>query len=160
MHIQTHVMSGWCVADLLNLSPRERALAMVAASSADLDGLGLSVSIDYYARYHPVLAHNFLSGLFLTIALTSFSTHRLKASVVYFALFHLQLVLDYFVSGPGWSISYFWPLSSKGVSLRVCLATRIMVELPRRVRLRRLGNRHRNSSPPHAIRDHHALLRC
>lgn len=40
MHIQTHIVSGWCAANLLDLTPRERALAMVAASAADLDGLG------------------------------------------------------------------------------------------------------------------------
>jgi inner membrane protein len=102
-------MSGWCVADLLELTPRERALAMVAASAADLDGLGLLVSIDYYVEYHHVLAHNLLFGVLLAGGLAAFSTHRRKAFGLYFILFHLHLLLDYFGSGPGWPICYFWP---------------------------------------------------
>lgn len=106
-------MSGWCVADLVALTPRERVFAMIAASAADLDGLGLFVSVDYYVKYHHLLAHNFLFGLILTGVLTVFSTHRLKAGVLYLALFHLHLVLDYFGSGPGWGIAYFWPFASR-----------------------------------------------
>ena len=113
MHIQTHVISGWCIADLFNLTPRERALAMVAAAAADLDGLGLLVSVDYYAQYHHILAHNLLFGLVLAAVLTAFSTHRPKAFGLYLALFHLHLVMDYFGSGPGWGIPYFWPFATR-----------------------------------------------
>ncbi len=111
MHIQTHILSGWCVANHLNLTPRERALVMAAASFADLDGLGLFVSIDYYVAYHHVLAHNLLFGALLTGVLTLFSTHRLKAAALYFALFHLHLVMDYYGSGSGWGIHYLWPFT-------------------------------------------------
>ncbi len=111
MHIQTHIMSGWCVADTLELTPRERFLAMVASSAADLDGLGLLVGRDYYERYHHVIGHNLLVGVALTGILTAFSTHRLRAGLLYLGLFHLHLVLDYFGSGPGWTISYLWPFS-------------------------------------------------
>ena len=42
MHLPTHVLSGWAVATLVpGLTPRERALAMVAATAPDLDGLAL-----------------------------------------------------------------------------------------------------------------------
>ena len=109
MHIQTHVLSGWCVANLLDLAPRERALAMVAATAADLDGLGLLVSLEAYGEYHHVLAHNILFGLFLSALLTVFSPHRVKAFLLYLALFHLHLVLDLFGSGPGWGVCYLWP---------------------------------------------------
>ena len=39
MHVQTHILSGWCVGNLAPLSPRERLICMTAASIADLDGL-------------------------------------------------------------------------------------------------------------------------
>ena len=111
MQIQTHAMSGWCAADLFDLTPRERVFAMIAASVADLDGLGILVSSDAYVAYHHVLGHNFLFGGISATVLTAFSTHRLKAFWLYLALFHLHLILDYFGSGPGWGIYYLWPFS-------------------------------------------------
>jgi hypothetical protein len=105
-------MSGWCAADLLDLTPRERFFAMLAAAAADLDGLGLVVSVDYYVRYHHLLGHNLLFGVVASVILTAFSTHRFKAFVLYLALFHLHLVLDLLGSGPDWGIHYLWPFSS------------------------------------------------
>jgi hypothetical protein len=32
-------------------------------------------------------------------------------ALLYVALFHLHLVLDYYGSGPGWPIVYYWPFS-------------------------------------------------
>jgi inner membrane protein len=113
MHIQTHILSGWCVANLVPLTPRERCLAMVAAAAADLDGLGLVVSHDWYLDHHHVLGHNLAFGLVLSGVLTAFSTHRGRAAVLYLGLFHLHLVMDYFGSGFGWGIAYFWPWSKR-----------------------------------------------
>lgn len=111
MHVQTHIMSGWCVADLFQLTPRERCFAMIAAAAADLDGLGLIAGMDYYVRYHHVLGHNLCFGVALALILVAFATHRLKVFWLSLALFHLHLVLDYFGSGPGWGIRYWWPFS-------------------------------------------------
>lgn len=115
MHIQTHILSGWCVADCFDLTPRERFLAMVAASSADVDGLGILVSIECYAEYHHVLAHNALFGGLLATVLAVFSMHRIKAFWLFLALFHLHLILDYYGSGLGWGIRYLWPFSNHEV---------------------------------------------
>lgn len=111
MHIQTHLMFGWCAADLFDLTPRERLLCVVAAAAADLDGLGIVASWDRYTEWHHVLGHNALVGLLLSATLAMLSTHRLKGFCLYLALFHLHLVLDYYGSGPGWGISYLWPFS-------------------------------------------------
>lgn len=111
MHVQTHIMSGWCIADLLELTARERLFAMIAASTADVDGLGMLVSIDYYVRYHHVLAHNLPFGVLLALILTIFSQHRWKALWLYLGLFHLHLIMDYFGSGPAWGFLYLWPFS-------------------------------------------------
>lgn len=88
---------------------------MVAASAADLDGLGIVVSIECYAGYHHVLAHNVFFGGLLATVLAAFSTHRLKAFVLFLTLFHLHLVLDYYGSGLGWGIHYLWPLSQNQI---------------------------------------------
>ncbi|HSU65852.1 MAG TPA: hypothetical protein VLJ39_03175 [Tepidisphaeraceae bacterium] len=39
MHIPTHIMSGWCMANLVRLTARERLFTMIAATAADLDGV-------------------------------------------------------------------------------------------------------------------------
>jgi hypothetical protein len=111
MHIQTHILSGWCVADCFDLTPRERFFATVAASAADLDGLGILVSVECYAEYHHVLAHNALFGFVLASLLAVCSSHRLKAFGLFLALFHLHLIMDYYGSGLGWGIAYLWPFS-------------------------------------------------
>lgn len=111
MHVQTHIMSGWCIADLFDLTPRERLFAMIAASAADADGLGLLVSIDYYVQYHHVLAHNLPFAVVLAILLAFFSKHRWKAFWLYLGLCHLHLMMDYFGSGPAWGFLYLWPFS-------------------------------------------------
>jgi len=118
MHIQTHIMSGWCIGNLFDLSPRERFCCMVAASVHDLDGLGVIVSEDVYWDYHHLLGHNFAFGLILCAVLVCFSRHQVKALVLYLALFHLHLVMDYFGSGPGWSLGYAWPFSDEGLMSR------------------------------------------
>jgi hypothetical protein len=41
MHIQTHILSGWCVANTLPCTARQRSLAMIAASAADIDGISI-----------------------------------------------------------------------------------------------------------------------
>jgi hypothetical protein len=113
MHIQTHILSGWCVANLIpGLTPRERCLAMVAASIADLDGLGIVFGEKYYQEYHHVLGHNLLYAVVVSLVLAAFSRgwwRRGVAFVLYLGLGHLHLVMDYFGSGPGWPICYWWP---------------------------------------------------
>lgn len=86
---------------------------MVEAAAADLDGLGIVVSVDWYAEYHHVLAHNALFGFLLALLLAAFSFHRLKAFGLFLALFHLHLIMDYFGSGLGWGIHYLWPFSDQ-----------------------------------------------
>jgi hypothetical protein len=113
MQIHTHLLSGWCIADLFSLTPRERFLAMAAAGAADLDGLGIIFGIQSYVDFHHVIGHNIFFGALLGGMLCVFSAHRLKALLLYFALFHLHLLMDYFGSGPGWGIYYWWPLSRR-----------------------------------------------
>jgi len=110
MHIPTHILSGWCLANCFTLTARERFLAMAAASLADLDGISRIFGEETYWDYHHVVGHGLLFAAVMTIIFTAFSTHRLKAALLYFALTHVHLVLDYFGSGPNWPIHYLWPL--------------------------------------------------
>ncbi|HEV2292358.1 MAG TPA: hypothetical protein VGR35_00795 [Tepidisphaeraceae bacterium] len=111
MHIQTHILSGWCVGNLLPLTARERLFCMIAAAAQDVDGLGILVSQELYWDYHHKLGHCAAFGVLTSAALAAFSTHWLLAFFTYLALFHLHLVLDYLGSGPGWPLYYCWPTS-------------------------------------------------
>ena len=41
MHVQTHLLSGWCLGNAFGLQKRGRTLAIAAAGLPDLDGLGI-----------------------------------------------------------------------------------------------------------------------
>ena len=113
MHIPTHILSGWCVGNLVpRMTARERLFCMIAATAADLDGVGIVISQDAYWDYHHKLGHNVFAALLFAGVLTIFSTTRKPlAFVSYLALAHLHLVLDYFGSGQGWAIDYLWPVA-------------------------------------------------
>lgn len=104
-------MSGWCLGNLINLSKRERFFCILAGSLHDLDGVSILAGEESYWDYHHVVGHNFLFGLVLSGILAAFSKSRVKAFFAYITLFHIHLVMDYYGSGPGWGLSYFWPFS-------------------------------------------------
>src|SRR5947208_2523781 len=108
MHLQTHLLAGWCLANVFPMSPRQRCLAMVAAASADLDGIGIIFGQESYWDYHHKLGHNAAFGLLVCVLLTKVARGRTLVFSVYLALFHLHLLMDFFGSGPGWPIAYLW----------------------------------------------------
>lgn len=123
MHTQTHILSGWCAANLLRLTGRQRLFCMLAAVLADLDGLSHLYGEMAFAEYHHKLGHNVLFGAVLAGALTAFSnSHRVKSFFVYLSLFHLHLVMDYFGSGRAWTIYYLWPFSNLELRFRYAWA--------------------------------------
>lgn len=111
MHIQTHLMAGWCWGNCFNLNPRQRLITMLAATAADLDGLGMLVSTELYWDWHHKLMHNIFAGIALAVIGSAFAGKKLKMFVVLFAIFHLHLIMDLFGSGEGWGFYYFWPIS-------------------------------------------------
>jgi hypothetical protein len=112
MHLQTHLLSGWCLGNLIpQFTPRERLFCMLAATACDIDGLSLLAGQDAWWDYHHTLGHNLPFAVLLSLALAAFSARRLLAFAIYLALFHLHLLLDSYGSGPGWGIPYFWPFS-------------------------------------------------
>jgi inner membrane protein len=114
VHVQTHILSGWCAGCLVGrLTARERLFCMLAASLADLDGLSILAGQEAYWDFHHKLGHNLGVGVHLCAALAASSTHRPLGFATYLLLFHLHLVLDYFGSGPGWGIPYLWPFDGR-----------------------------------------------
>ena len=115
MHTSTHLLSGWCVGNIFNLTARERLFCMIAATAQDLDGIGIILSPiygnKYYWEWHHVLFHNLLTAILLTFILVIWSKHRIKAALLYFGLFHLHLLMDYVGSGELWTIHYLYPFN-------------------------------------------------
>ena len=111
MHCPTHLMSGWCIGNLFPLSGGQRLACMLAAAMADVDALSVVGGWDAYQIYHHKLAHNLPFGVLACAILWWFTGRRLWPFLLYLALFHLHLVMDFFGSGPGWGIYYFWPFS-------------------------------------------------
>jgi hypothetical protein len=113
MHIQTHILSGWCIANCFPCTPRQRLFAMIAASAADIDGISFFFGQEAYWTYHHTFGHNVFTGILISGALAAFTPGRRIASfVLLLALFHLHLIMDYFGSGPEWHIHYLWPLKA------------------------------------------------
>ncbi len=102
-------MSGWCIGNLLPLGPRERLFCMIAATASDLDGIGRILGEKAYWDYHHLVGHNLAAAIVTATLLAAFSKARLLTFAVCFWLVHLHLLMDYFGSGPGWGIPYFWP---------------------------------------------------
>lgn len=115
MHVPTHILSGWVVASAFQLTPRERLLCIIAATIPDLDGIGIILGEASYQRWHHVACHNLPFCLVVSVVLAGCVRGTLRRRAVlgalFAALFHLHLVMDYFGSGPGWPIVYFWPFS-------------------------------------------------
>lgn len=110
MQIPTHILSGWCAANYLRCGPRQRLLAMVAATACDVDGISILFGHDAYWRFHHTFGHNLFFAVIASALLAAISPQKPFSFVLYLALFHLHLLLDYFGSGPGWDIHYLWPL--------------------------------------------------
>lgn len=115
MHVPTHILSGWVVANAFPLRPRERLLAMTAATAPDLDGVSYVFGERTYQDWHHVACHNLPFCVLTGVAFASLSRRpapgRLGLLALYAGLFHLHLLMDYWGSGPGWPIVYFWPVS-------------------------------------------------
>lgn len=116
MHVPTHILSGWVLGNLFPLTPRERLCTMIAATVPDLDGLGIVFGDRVYQDWHHVACHNLPFCAIACGALAVFARRkmlgRLGVFSIYVVAFHLHLLMDYYGSGPGWPIVYFWPFSS------------------------------------------------
>jgi len=92
MQIPTHVMSGWCAANLLpRLSPRQRLMCMIAATIPDLDGLSIFFGQQAYWNWHHRVCHNLPFGILACLILAAISGKTFRLFVLYLALFHLHI---------------------------------------------------------------------
>jgi inner membrane protein len=116
VHIPTHILSGWVIGNAFPLSPRERLACMIAASAADLDGLGIVLGDAAYQRWHHVAFHGLPFCTLAAVALTAWLCRgtlmrRIGVGALLLAIGHVHLAMDYVGSGPGWPIAYLYPFS-------------------------------------------------
>jgi inner membrane protein len=110
MHVQTHILSGWCIANALPCTPRQRLFAMIAASAADVDGISVIFGQEAYWTYHHTFGHNIFAAIFCAGLLAVFTPgQHIGSFFLFLILFHLHFLMDYYGSGPDWHIHYLWP---------------------------------------------------
>lgn len=128
VHPTTHILSGWCLAELApGLSRREKAAITVAAAIPDLDGLGLVVEVAtrntakpllWWTDYHHILGHNLLfASIVGVIAALLARGSPVRTGVLAFLAVHLHILGDLLGSrGPDdyqWPIPYLYPFRNE-----------------------------------------------
>ena len=122
----THFLASWVVASLPRLDRRDVTLVTFAGVAPDLDGLGAipelitrhsSHPLDWFSRYHHVLAHNLTFAVAVAIVVLAFGHRRWLGAALAFLAVHLHLAMDLLGSrgpdGYNWPIPYLEPFSSK-----------------------------------------------
>jgi hypothetical protein len=122
MHVVTHLLTGWAVANISNLGHRDRAAVTLAGAAPDLDGLGIVAELAtrqtdqplfWWSEYHHVLGHNLAFGVAASLVVAAVAGKRLKAAMLAFLAHHLHLLGDLVGSrgpdGYDWPIPYLTP---------------------------------------------------
>jgi len=122
----THFLASWVIASFPGLERRDVALVTFAGVAPDVDGFGFlpelltrssAHPIDWFTRYHHVLAHNLLFASLIAIGVFAVARRRWLTAGLAFLTVHLHLLMDVLGSrGPdgfNWSIPYLEPFSSK-----------------------------------------------
>lgn len=123
MHIVTHGLISWLVAESLPLDRRGRACVTLAGVLPDLDGLGAPVEVlsggalPWFSTWHHVLCHN-LTFVLAVAVLTILWTRKPWIGVAALVTGHLHLLAD-IAGGRGpdghqWPIPYLAPFSMEG----------------------------------------------
>lgn len=122
MHPTTHILTGWCLAELVpSLTRREKAAIPIAAAVPDLDGLGVIAELAtrdsehpllWWTEYHHILGHNLLFAVAFA-AIAGAVCRSARAGALSFVAVHLHILGDILGSrGPDdyqWPIPYLYP---------------------------------------------------
>jgi inner membrane protein len=122
VHLQTHALASWLLAEAppTSMSRRDRILVLAAGLAPDLDALSLLGGIAAYQKWHHLLFHNVVGAAVTTMACAALARSRFTVLVLSTVAFHLHLFLDLLGSGGPdgsiWSIPYLAPFSSRAFS--------------------------------------------
>lgn len=111
MHIETHALLGWTLANLGGADRRLRKYVILAAVVPDVDSFPIVFGLESYGRWHHTFGHNlFFAGLFLAVVVWRCRSWR--AFLLSTLGLASHLVGDGFLSR--WDVYYFWPISQWG----------------------------------------------
>lgn len=121
----THFLTGWVLANTVDLNRGERIVVSLAAVVPDVDGLGIIAELLtrhsrypllWFSQYHHAL-HTLWFALFVSVIAFFMATHRWTVLALAFAAFHLHLLEDLVGSrgpdGTNWPIPYLFPFSNR-----------------------------------------------
>jgi len=125
VHVVTHLLAGWALAEQTKLEKRDKAIVAWASVAPDLDGFGLPIDwatramgdgTTLYETYHHVACHGLPAATVFTLLCLPFLKRKALAAAMVFASFHLHLAFDLAGSGGGtpgdvWPLHYWWPIS-------------------------------------------------
>lgn len=122
----THFLASWTLASFPRLGRRDVALTTLAGVAPDIDGLGAipelltrhsSHPLDWFTRYHHLLAHNLLFAMVIAIVVFAFAKRRWLTALMALVAVHLHFLMDVLGSrgpdGYNWPIPYLAPFSSR-----------------------------------------------
>jgi hypothetical protein len=121
----THFFVGWLVSNTAKLDQRERALITIAGILPDIDGLviiadfitrNMKHPLQWWGKFHHVLAHNIGFALIITLcSIIAAKQRRILTAILVWISFHLHLLGDLLgARGPEgyqWPIPYLLPFS-------------------------------------------------
>jgi len=117
MHIFTHLLLGWTVANVVPLPKRDRALVTIAGVIPDVYGIGLIAELAtrnserllaWYGEFHHLLAHNVGFAMLVLVSAAALARQRRMTVGLVFISFHLHLLGD--LLGSGGPDGYQWPI--------------------------------------------------
>lgn len=117
MHLQTHALASWLLAEAgpPSMTRRDRCLVLVAGLAPDLDALTILGGVEVYQAWHRLLLHNVAGAAATTLICAALAHARPAVALLALVSFHLHLGLDLLGSaGPDgsiWGIPYLAPFS-------------------------------------------------
>jgi inner membrane protein len=122
LHLVTHALTGWLVANGVAIERRDRAIVTIAGFAPDFDGAGIVAELAtrntdhpllWWSEYHHILGHNLAFGIAVAAVAAVSAKRRVTTALLAFAVFHLHLLGDLVGSrgpdGYDWPIPYFFP---------------------------------------------------
>jgi inner membrane protein len=132
VHVVTHLLAGWALAEQAKVDKRDKAIVAWASVAPDLDGIGLPVDwaarafgheLGLYEAYHHLVLHGLPAALLLTLLSLPFLRQRWPAALLVFISFHLHILFDLAGSAGGnggadniWPVHYFYPFSDTAIA--------------------------------------------
>jgi inner membrane protein len=96
-----------------SLGTTRSSLGCLRRSSARSRGLSLLAGVDAYGQWHHVLTHGVIGAALVAVFTARLAKDRLPVSLMALTAFHLHLLCDFFGSGHGWGLTYWYPFSTR-----------------------------------------------